>query len=149
MRTLLLAAALLIAQPALAHTDEVLDTMTAPHGGQLRMAGVYHYELVLHADRVDVHVLDHANQPQTAAGVTGTVTLLSGKTKQSLSLVPAGKSHLSAKGTFDTQAQTKAVVKLNFPKEGELTAMFELNKPKPSKAEKHEHAHEHGHEHRH
>jgi len=37
-----------LASPTLfAHTDEYLDTQKAPHGGQLRMAGIYHFELVV------------------------------------------------------------------------------------------------------
>jgi hypothetical protein len=35
---------------ALAHDDAYLDTQKAPNGGQLRMAGPYHYELVLAKD---------------------------------------------------------------------------------------------------
>ncbi len=47
---LTLAAALAAATPALAHDDATLDAMQAPHGGQLRMAGAYHIELVLARD---------------------------------------------------------------------------------------------------
>jgi hypothetical protein len=55
-------------KPALlAHTDEYLDTQKAPNGGQLRMAGVYHFELVVAKDSkeakdnaVVVYVTDHA-----------------------------------------------------------------------------------------
>ena len=36
-----LLASLLWAGLASAHTDDYLDTMQAPHGGQLRMAGAY------------------------------------------------------------------------------------------------------------
>ena len=42
-----LLASLLWAGLASAHTDDYLVTMLAPHGGQLRMAGAYHLELVL------------------------------------------------------------------------------------------------------
>ena len=36
-----------LGSPALAHDDAYLDTLKAPHGGQLRMAGPNHYELVV------------------------------------------------------------------------------------------------------
>ncbi len=36
----------LVAGGAKAHDDAYLDTVKAPHGGQLRMAGVHHFELV-------------------------------------------------------------------------------------------------------
>jgi hypothetical protein len=50
--TLALAAAamLLAAGAARAHDDATLDASAAPHGGQLRMAGIYHFELVLVGD---------------------------------------------------------------------------------------------------
>ena len=45
--TMLLTVALLGAAGASAHDDAYLDTVAAPNGGQVRMAGPYHYELVL------------------------------------------------------------------------------------------------------
>ena len=60
-------AGLLATGGAYAHTDEYLDTQTAPHGGQLRMAGALHFELVISKDNpqpqnnpVVVYVTDHA-----------------------------------------------------------------------------------------
>ena len=37
---------LIMFQPVWAHTDEALDAMSSPHGGQVRAAGPYHLELV-------------------------------------------------------------------------------------------------------
>jgi hypothetical protein len=58
----------------LAHDDAYLDTQKAPNGGQLRMAGPNHYELVLVKDAkeaqenpVVVYVTDHAGTPLAAA----------------------------------------------------------------------------------
>ncbi|MES2091726.1 MAG: hypothetical protein V4532_17380, partial [Pseudomonadota bacterium] len=45
-----LALGLALAPMAQAHDDAYLDTLTAPHGGQLRMAGSSHYELVVVKD---------------------------------------------------------------------------------------------------
>ena len=50
LNTLILAAAALFAVPAFAHDDATLDAMAAPHGGQLRMSGAWHLELVLAKD---------------------------------------------------------------------------------------------------
>jgi len=57
----------LAASPAFAHDDAYLDTLEAPHGGQLRMAGPWHYELVTASDAeasgdspLVVYVTDHA-----------------------------------------------------------------------------------------
>ena len=74
-----LALALLVSQGALAHSDEYLDTQTAPHGGQVRMVQQYHYELVVKANEVSVYVTDHAGKKIDTQGATGTATLLSSK----------------------------------------------------------------------
>jgi hypothetical protein len=53
-----------------AHDDATLNTVKAPSGGQLRMAGIYHYELVVAKDSKDakdnpvvVYVTDHVENP--------------------------------------------------------------------------------------
>jgi hypothetical protein len=78
----------------LAHTDDVLDTQKAPNGGQLRMAGVYHYELVVAKDSKDakdnavvVYVTDHAGTKVPTGGANGTATILAGKTKATATLL--------------------------------------------------------------
>ena len=67
--------------PSLAHDDAYLDTLTAPHGGQIRMAGALHLELVVHKDGaegkerpIEIYVTDHAGTKQATAGASGTVT---------------------------------------------------------------------------
>ena len=67
---------------ALAHDDATLDKQKAPHGGQMRMAGAYHFELVLAKDAtgaqdspVVVYVTDHAGAQVPSAGATGSATL--------------------------------------------------------------------------
>ena len=55
-----LTAPLIILQPIWAHTDESLDAMSSPHGGQVRAAGPYHLELVAKDGELVLHVTDHA-----------------------------------------------------------------------------------------
>ena len=50
MSAVVLFATLIIFQPVWAHTDEALDAMSSPHGGQVRAAGPYHLELVAKED---------------------------------------------------------------------------------------------------
>ena len=57
-----LAVPLLLLQPVWAHTDESLDAMPSPHGGQVRAAGPYHLELIAKDGELVVHVTDHAWQ---------------------------------------------------------------------------------------
>jgi len=108
--------------PALAHDDATLDAMTTPNGGQLRMAGAYHLELVVVQDSptprenpVTVYLTDHADQKLPAAGAKGKVTLLSGKQKTEISLSPAGDNKLSGKGSYASSPTLKAIVTITFP----------------------------------
>ena len=47
---ILIAALLMGHGTAFAHDDATLDATVTPHGGQMRMAGIYHFELVLAKD---------------------------------------------------------------------------------------------------
>jgi hypothetical protein len=97
---------------AWAHTDEYLDTVKTPHGGQLRMAGAMHYELVVRPNEITVYVTDHADSKQDTKGASGTATLLSGRTKASIKLEPAGDNVMRGTGKFDLDPEMKVVVSI-------------------------------------
>lgn len=110
---------LLAAGSALAHDDAYLDTQTAPHGGQLRMAGIYHFELVVDRSSpeakeksVSVYLTDHAGQKISAAGATGSTTLLSGKTRTTVALTPDGDNLLKGLGNYASTPDLKAIVSI-------------------------------------
>ena len=97
-------ASLLAAGGALAHDDAHLDTQQAPHGGQLRMAGVYHFELVLDHSSPEpkdkpvlVYLTDHAGQKISAAGMARYVAAPG--TKAVVSVTLAGKAPEQARFT--------------------------------------------------
>ncbi len=81
---LFLSAALLFAgAAAFAHDDATLDKMKAPNGGQLRMAGPYHFELLVDKNNkeakdspVTVYLTDHGEKKIPAAGVSGIVSIV-------------------------------------------------------------------------
>lgn len=107
---------------AFAHDDATLDTMASPNGGQMRMAGAYHFELVVAKDSptakenpVVVYLSDHAGQKQAAAGAKGKLTLLSGKQKTEITLTPAGDNKLTGKGIYASLPAMKAIVAITFP----------------------------------
>ena len=117
--TALVLGGLLATGSALAHDDAYLDTQKAPHGGQLRMAGIYHFELVV--DRtspeakeksVSVYLTDHAGQKISASGATGSATLLSGKTRTTITLSPDGDNLLKGSGKYASTADLKAIVSI-------------------------------------
>ena len=54
---ILVGAGMALSLPSWGHSDDYLDTLATPHGGQLRMAGPYHFEvpLVFRLPRGGVH----------------------------------------------------------------------------------------------
>lgn len=121
----------LSAAPSWAHDDAYLDTVKAPHGGQLRMAGPVHLELVLDKapreateKRIDVYVTDHAGKPQATAGASGTITILYGKTKVSAALQPAGDNRLNAQALYAATPDLKAIVSLTMAGQAVQQARF-------------------------
>ena len=109
----------LSATPALAHDDAYLDTVKAPNGGQLRMTGPYHYELVVVKDAktakenpVLVYLTDHAGKKISSAGASGTATILAGKLKISLTLKPDGDNRMKGFAKYASMPDMKAVVSI-------------------------------------
>ncbi len=116
---------------AVAHSDASLDAQTAPNGGQMRMAGPYHFELVVAQNRRDtqdhpvvVYVTDHAGNKVSTAGATGTVTLLSGKVKSSVTLAPDGENRLKGVGKYASVPDLKAVASVTLAGKGAEQARF-------------------------
>jgi len=110
------------APPAFAHEDAYLDTQKAPNGGQLRMAGPLHYELVTQknaAASVDspvvVYVTDHAGTPLSTKGATGTATILAGKTRSTASLAPDGDNRMKGLARYVHAPDLKVVVSIILP----------------------------------
>lgn len=129
---LLVSATLIAPAPVLAHTDEYLATQQAPHGGQLRVAGPYHLELVVANESaasaekpVTLYVTDHAGTPVSTAGAGGTITLLGGGKKSTAKLVPSGDNALKARAVYATAPDLKAVVSVRMGDGTEAGARFE------------------------
>ncbi|MDK9703023.1 MAG: hypothetical protein OEL20_07760 [Sulfuritalea sp.] len=125
-RTLIYSAAasllLFSGSSAFAHSDEYLDTQKTPNGGQQRMAGNYHFELVVAKDSkeardnpVIVYVTDHANAKIPTVGAGGTATILAGKQKASVKLVPDGDNRLKGIGKYASTPDMKVVVSITLP----------------------------------
>ena len=121
-----------------AHDDAYLDTQQAPHGGQLRMAGAYHLELVVDkstlqaADKpVVIYVTDHAGQKIPTDGSGGTAIILAAKSKTSVALVPDGDNRLKGMGRYASTPDMKVVVTFTAKGQPPETARFTpLLKPK-------------------
>ncbi len=114
-----------------AHDDATLDSMQTPHGGQVRMAGPLHLELVLdkHGSEVKeravtLYLSDHADQAVPAKGATGSITLLMGKDKVSAPLKAEGDNRLAARLRYAAVPGIKAVVTVTLPGQQAQQARF-------------------------
>ncbi|QVL50995.1 MAG: hypothetical protein KFB96_11650 [Thiocapsa sp.] len=115
--------ALALATPAFAHDDATLDAMPSPNGGQVRMSGPYHFELVLGDNAVSVYLTDHADTPVPSEGVGGNVIIMSGE-RVTIPVVPTGDNRLTGQGTFEKRPDMKAIASLNFPDGNSWQARF-------------------------
>lgn len=92
------------------------------HGGQIRVAGVYHYELVVAKDAreeqdspVVVYITDGAGKKLSTVGATGTATLLAGKLKATAALQPDGDNRMKGVAKYAATPDLKVVVLLTLP----------------------------------
>lgn len=141
---------------ASAHSDAELDARQTAHGGQLRMAGALHLELVLAREGdaaqprpIVVHVGNHADDPLPVAGADATVTLIApGGQPIRVRLTPTGHSQLQAHAVYPDHSALKAAVRIRMPDQPTVQARFEPLRSQPAPAaDAHVDGHEHGHEH--
>jgi hypothetical protein len=121
----------LMSTAAWAHTDDYLDKQITPNGGQMRMSGAYHFELVVAKDSktakenpIIVYLTDHADKKVSSAKVTGTATLLAGKTKATATLTADGDNRLKGFAKYASDPNMKVVVSVTFPGKAAEQARF-------------------------
>ena len=119
-----LAAASLAGAPANAHTDDYFDSLKSPHGGQMRMSGPYHFELVASPGSIVVYVSDHANNTIMTAGAKGVATVTTDHRSQKAALLPAGGNMLAATGEFNLAPGTVITLSIGLADEPTATATF-------------------------
>jgi hypothetical protein len=130
--SLLAGAALTITLPAYAHTDDYLDSVETAHGGQLRMAGPYHLELVAKDREIMVYVADHADTSIKTDGGTAKAVIQTGKSgaRTTIKLEPAGDNLLKGTGDFSLKRETVVVVFVSLPGQEPQSARFIPLKPR-------------------
>jgi len=148
----MLAATLIMFQPVWAHTDESLDAMPSPHGGQVRAAGPYHLELVAKDGELVVHVTDHAWKELKTEGGEGKANIQQAKagSKITVKLEPSQQNMLTGNGEFHITPETVIVVFVKLPEQEAYGARFTPLKPKSvgagkKSAEGHDHDLQHHH----
>ena len=97
---------------ASAHTEEFFDSRPSPHGGQMRMTGPYHLELVSKDNEIVVYVMDHADSELSVNSGSGKAIIQSSKTKTktSVKLEQAGDNILKGSGDFSITPETVITV---------------------------------------
>lgn len=145
-----LAATLIMFQPVWAHTDEQLDTISSPHGGQVRAAGPYHLELVVKEGELVLHVTDHADNEINTIGGEGKASIQLDKTgsKITVKLEPSQDNMFKGSGEFQINPETVIVVFVKLPEQDAYAARFTPLKPK-SVGERKEAGDDHDHDDRH
>ncbi|MGH8686040.1 MAG: hypothetical protein ACREUM_11905 [Nitrosospira sp.] len=123
---------------AAAHTEEYFDSVESPHGGQMRMSGPYHLELVAKDKEIVLYVMDHANSKLSAEGGSGKATIQTGKDKArtSVKLEQAGDNILKGTGDFSVNPETVVTVFIELPGQEAHSARFTPLKPKAKLAMK-------------
>jgi hypothetical protein len=125
---------------ARAHSDEYFVTHPTPHGGQIRMAGPFHLELLAGKDELTLYVTDHSGNSVDTAGGSAKVIITSGKKKRYVVILSAaGENALKGDGEFKLGKSSTASVLVALPDQEPQRAKFTLHAP--SKATKKSHKH--------
>lgn len=140
MKTMMLGvlSAVILALPlsAGAHTDEYFESVQAPHGGQLRMTGPYHMELLAKDGELTVYVTDHADNIIGVDGGLAKATVETGSNRTQVHLHPVGGNILKGAGTFSLTPSTVVIVFMKLPNQDGYAARFMPLKPKGEQGEK-------------
>ena len=120
---------LILSPQAWSHTDEYFDSIAAPHGGQMRMAGPYHMEIITKDKEIVLYITDHANTKISIDGGISKAIFQTGKTKITVKLQPAGDNVFKGTGDFIVTPETKVVVFVKLPEQEPQAARFTPLKP--------------------
>lgn len=131
---------------AYAHSDEYFDTRPSAHGGQTRMAGPVHIELVRSGTAVTLYITDHADQPQATAA--GKARLRIEGSDVQVQLAPAGDNRFTGTLPDTVAADTPIVAFVQLAGGDAQTARFGPKASAPH-GDAHDHAEMHGDAHGH
>ena len=135
-RAVLLIVIMALPLPVGAHTDEYFESVQAPHGGQLRMTGPFHLELLAKDGELTVYVTDHADNALSVDGGLAKATIETGATRTQVHLHPVGNNILKGTGTFSLTPNTVVIVFMKLPNQDGYAARFMPLKPKGEQGEK-------------
>ena len=112
-----------------AHSDEYFDSRPAPHGGQVRMAGPVHLELVVRGGDVTVYMTDHADNPVSTDNGSAKVIIRASKKNRFVAVLrPAGGNVLRGAGEFKLAKRNDVTVLVTLPGQDAQRAQFKIGK---------------------
>lgn len=142
---------MVLSAPVRAHTDDYLDTVGGKHGGQLRMAGPWHFELVLDktADGqkpapITVYLTDHGDNAIATSGASSKITIISNNKPVQVQLTEKAPNMLVGEAVYKAQPELKAVVQLTLKGESQNARFTPFAKP-VAEQPKHDEGHHHQH----
>ena len=127
---MILGSIVVLSSTAWAHTDEFFESVEAPHGGQLRMTGPFHLELVAKDGELTVYVTDHADTTISVDSGLAKATVETGPTRTQVHLHPVGNNILKGSGVFSLTPDTVVIVFMKLPNHDAHSARFMPLKPK-------------------
>lgn len=80
---------------ALSHSNDYLATIKGSHGGNIQMADMYHFELLIRDGEVTVWVTDHGDQPQDTLGAKAEAMVIDNGERVTVLLAPKGNNQLA------------------------------------------------------
>ena len=122
------------------HSDAYLDKIKTPHGGQVRMSGPFHFELVPTQKQLMVYVTDHADKKISTKGASATAVVLVGDKRTAVKLVPGGENSFRNSQGVSIAPSMKVVLSVNMPGHGPLVARFSALETKISSPQMESHA---------
>ena len=122
-RIALLGAFLLLPATALGDGDL---SRPGPNGGKLADAGRYHLELVVKPAEMRLYVTGGRDAKVDTQGAEANATVLAGKEKSTVKLVPAEGNALAGNGAFNPKSAMTVVVTLTLAKQPPVQARFSL-----------------------
>jgi len=124
--------------PAYAHKAKHDEAVKALHGGQARVAGPYHLELVTKDGELLLYVTDHSDASIPTDGAKAKATIQQGyeKAKLQVELEPSGDNTLKGNGDFTVDSDTGIMIFIKLPEQDAYAARFTPLKTKSEPARK-------------
>jgi len=111
---------------ARAQSDAYFDdpAFHAPHGGQMRMAGPYHLELIAGKGEIIVYVTDHRGAAVASAGGKAKAVVHTDGRGTTVALQPGDGNVLSGKGRFKLKRSSVVYVTVDLRRAKPQKAIF-------------------------